>query len=319
MEIQTETGDEAYRDLLTRVHDHGETVAPRGQKTWELRHVTVVITDPVQAPPVNVRTEYSEQIAATELCQLLAGVSHLGQLNAASNGRFDQFADGGRLRGAYGPRLFHQLPRIEDKLRQDLDTRQAVAVIWGPDELVTRDTPCTLSLTFSVRNFQLELKVHMRSNDLMLGVPYDWFQFSRLQLAMATVLGLQPGNYVHHVDSLHLYERDEQRGSDMVYRLMRQPEGEPRVLPAFSAQELYGHLQDPPISTWNMVQSAATSVLWHRVGGSWWTEHVVGLTNDDVICPSCQYVVSRSHLVRSSDDTLMERPARCVECWSSLE
>jgi thymidylate synthase len=315
MEIQTETGDQAYRDLLTKVHDHGEVVSPRGFKTWELRHATIIIRDPVQAPPVNLRSGYSEYIAATELCHLLAGVSHLGQLDAASHGRFTQFADGGRLRGAYGPRLFKQLLLIEDKLRRDPDTRQAVATIWRPDELTTRDTPCTLTLTFSVRHGLLELKVHMRSNDLVLGVPYDWFMFSRLQLAMAQVLGVRPGPYVHHVDSLHLYERDDERARTMVHNAMRGERGH-RVLPAFTPLNLASGGLDEAYTTWSQVQSAATAVLWHRTPANWFTDRVERLTDEEVICVRCQYVVPRNQLRRSTDDTLVGRAPVCYECWT---
>lgn len=46
----------------------------------------------------------------------------------------------------------------------------------------------------------------MRSNDVWLGAAYDFFQFTRVQIAMASVLGIVPGTYSHHVGSLHIYE-----------------------------------------------------------------------------------------------------------------
>jgi hypothetical protein len=47
----------------------------------------------------------------------------------------------------------------------------------------------------------------MRSNDVWLGAAYDFFQFTRVQLAIASVLGIEPGTYNHHVGSLHIYEQ----------------------------------------------------------------------------------------------------------------
>jgi hypothetical protein len=47
----------------------------------------------------------------------------------------------------------------------------------------------------------------MRSNDVWLGAAYDFFQFTRVQIAMASVLGIEPGKYAHHVGSLHIYEQ----------------------------------------------------------------------------------------------------------------
>ena len=47
----------------------------------------------------------------------------------------------------------------------------------------------------------------MRSNDVWLGAAYDFFQFTRVQIAIASILGIEPGTYNHHVGSLHIYEQ----------------------------------------------------------------------------------------------------------------
>jgi thymidylate synthase len=59
---------------------------------------------------------------------------------------------------------------------------------------------------FRIRNNKLNMSVYMRSNDVWLGSAYDFFQFTRVQIAMASVLGIEPGTYAHHVGSLHIYE-----------------------------------------------------------------------------------------------------------------
>lgn len=46
----------------------------------------------------------------------------------------------------------------------------------------------------------------MRSNDVMLGMPYDIFLFTMLQEMAATTLKCEMGAYHHQVGSLHLYE-----------------------------------------------------------------------------------------------------------------
>ena len=48
----------------------------------------------------------------------------------------------------------------------------------------------------------------MRSNDVWWGLPYDVFQFTQLQLTLARLLDVAPGEYTHMVGSLHAYERD---------------------------------------------------------------------------------------------------------------
>jgi thymidylate synthase len=61
---------------------------------------------------------------------------------------------------------------------------------------------------FRIRNNKLNMSVYMRSNDVWLGSAYDFFQFTRVQLAMCSVLGIEPGTYAHHVGSLHIYENN---------------------------------------------------------------------------------------------------------------
>jgi thymidylate synthase len=202
-------GDDAYLGLRDAILSRGATVSPRGFETRELRHVTVVIENPMQAVPLNVGRKVKYAIGATETVHLIGGVSSLEQLNAASNGRFSQFANEGKLIGAYGPRTYYQLPSIVGLLAGEHDTRQAIVTVFKDDDAaVSNDVPCTLSMEFHVRDGHLEMAVHMRSNDLWLGVPYDWWMFTRLQMTIAWAMGLPLGRYVHHVDSFHIYARD---------------------------------------------------------------------------------------------------------------
>jgi thymidylate synthase len=59
------------------------------------------------------------------------------------------------------------------------------------------------------------MSVYMRSNDVWLGAAYDFFQFTRVQIAMASILGIEPGTYGHHVGSLHLYEQHYEVAEDL--------------------------------------------------------------------------------------------------------
>jgi thymidylate synthase len=52
----------------------------------------------------------------------------------------------------------------------------------------------------------LEMNVVMRSNDVWLGTPYDWFQFTQLQYTVANALRIPAGPYHHTAWSLHIYE-----------------------------------------------------------------------------------------------------------------
>lgn len=210
MEVIAKTGSEAYVALTQRVLNEGDMVSPRGQLTFEVPDVTVVVDDLAEAHVLNTMRRVSSKILATEYAHLLGGISSLEQLDLASGGRFSQFANDGRLMGAYGPRIRHQLPRVVDSLTRDPDTRQAVLTIWNGKEHTaeSRDTPCTLTLQFRLRDDRLSVRASMRSSDLILGAPYDWFMFSRLGMSVASVLGVGLGSFIMTTGSMHLYERD---------------------------------------------------------------------------------------------------------------
>lgn len=128
--------------------------------------------------------------------------------------RYEEFAEDGELYGAYGPRIFgsekfaNQYANIKDILTRKQGSRQAVLqIIDGKDILVgTKDVPCTCTLQFVRRGKKLHMMVHMRSNDVMLGLPHDVFCFTMLQEILARDLGLRVGVYKHSVASLHIYD-----------------------------------------------------------------------------------------------------------------
>lgn len=202
---------EGYRDIISAVRDNGELVAPRGQETLEVVGASFTLTNPYESLPWGINRHFGKGIAAAEALQLIGGVSH-PELMAKLGKNFPRFQDGGTFHGAYGPRLRQQLPRVVDRLEQDPDTRQAIANIWDPaldlPEDGLRDYPCTLNLHFMIRDGRLVLCTTMRSNDVWWGLAHDVFQFTQLQLTVATALRIPPGAYHHRANSLHIYTRD---------------------------------------------------------------------------------------------------------------
>lgn len=59
-----------------------------------------------------------------------------------------------------------------------------------------------------VRQGKLEWSQIMRSNDVLLEMPYNFIQVTGLQEILAGWLELVMGTYNHYSDSLHLYSRD---------------------------------------------------------------------------------------------------------------
>lgn len=112
-----------------------------------------------------------------------------------------------------------------EALRSDKDTRQAVLRFSLPEHFYkgNKDMTCTLDGNFHIRNDELLFRVHMRSNDLTLGLVYDLPWFISLAEDMvaelsATYPNLKVGTYTHIVDSLHIYDRDEDKILKMLGR-----------------------------------------------------------------------------------------------------
>lgn len=209
--IEGKCGVETYQDVVEHVLNHGRPRAPRGLPTLDAGFVVVELVQPYYALPLGVGRSVNRRIAAAEAVQLIGGFSDPKLLVDASP-TFRRFQeDDGTFHGAYGPRVGHQLFGVINRLTLDRDSRQAVINVWdGTRDHVAekRDYPCTVALGFAIVNDHLELNVTMRSNDVWLGTPYDWFQFTQLQLTVAGVLGIPPGAYRHTAWSLHVYERD---------------------------------------------------------------------------------------------------------------
>jgi thymidylate synthase len=104
-------------------------------------------------------------------------------------------------------------------LHHDESSRRAVLLFNGPDDHLNpmaRDIPCACTLQFLIRDGCLEAIAYMRSNDAILGLPYDVFLFTMLQELLACELGISLGVYHHIAGSLHLYERHLKFGRRIV-------------------------------------------------------------------------------------------------------
>lgn len=131
-------------------------------------------------------------------------------------GSYDQFSDDGQtLHGAYGYRLrqhfkHDQIEAAIDELTSSPASRRVVMTLYAPDDLGldSKDIPCNTQVTLRRVGGRLEMTVFNRSNDLWLGVPYNWFVFRVLQHLIADRLGISCGVQRHVSSCVHLYETD---------------------------------------------------------------------------------------------------------------
>lgn len=106
---------------------------------------------------------------------------------------------------------FDQWNMVKELLKKEPNSRQAILHIKEARDIIsnpTKDLNCTIALQFILRNNKLDLITTMRSNDIWLGLPYDVFNFTCMQIQMAMELGVDIGVYYHNAGSLHLYKKD---------------------------------------------------------------------------------------------------------------
>ena len=201
-----------YVEVLEQVLAKGARTRPRGRETVELLGVTIHVEDPRDVFPGGVGRGAVPAIAWAEALQAVGGFQAPNLLQRLTPS-FGQFMVGEALddSGAYGCRIRGQLPVLECLLRSDSSTRQAIAMVWDPvrdlHESGTHRSCCAF-LQFFIRGGRLEMHTVMRSNDAWWGLAYDAHTFAAIQLTMADALGINPGAYVHHAMSLHLYEEN---------------------------------------------------------------------------------------------------------------
>lgn len=266
--IEIQDGVSGYPLLVDTVLRYGKKRSPRGIETRDLGPVTIVMYDVWDSLPLGINRNVNRRIGAAEAVQLIGGFSAPQLLFDASQ-NFKQFVepDSGTFHGAYGMRIRNQFAHAVEKLRHDPDTRQSVITLWDPwlDNIPgKRDYPCTVSLILAIVDDKVELTVLMRSQDVWWGTPFDWFQFTQLQMSAAHALDKEVGTYRHITNSTHLYARnyaDVERLTDPppVKERERQPQGIGR--PGDSIREIMNRARDLPYHT---PINATASELWYR-------------------------------------------------------
>lgn len=202
--------------LLAQHRMNKRTSASRdGAVAAEVINAITVVKDPTRMIVKSEARKMPMRYAVGELLWYLSGSNRLKDISLFSSAWDRMSDDGETVNSCYGHKIqqfygFDQWQDVINRLKADPNSRQAVIHIKNPRPMsdATKDTPCTLSLQFLLRDGRLNLTTTMRSNDVWTGVPYDMFSFCSMQVMMAMTLGVDVGTYTHQAGSLHIYERN---------------------------------------------------------------------------------------------------------------
>lgn len=107
----------------------------------------------------------------------------------------------------------NQYSNVVDELMRNPNSRRAIMIYTRPymhydyKFLGMNDFMCTNTVQYMIRNDKLHAIVSMRSNDVVYGYKNDfaWQEYVALQLC--DELGIELGDIIWNVASLHIYER----------------------------------------------------------------------------------------------------------------
>lgn len=217
------TADEIWRQAANALINSDTTSfqASRLGPMREQLHCGLHLRDPRQRWVLSRRPAMNPAFAIAELVWILQGRNDAAFLNYWNPALPNFAGHGDTYHGAYGFRLrqnlgIDQLERGYQILSKNPDSRQVVLQIWDSQvdlphsDGTTRnaDIPCNIVAMPKIRAGKLEWLQVMRSNDLFLGTPHNFVQFTSLQEIMAGWLGVEVGSFVLMTDSLHLYSGD---------------------------------------------------------------------------------------------------------------
>ena len=206
-----------YHDLLARILSEGTPQQDRTgvgtlsvfghQMRFDLRDGFPLVT----TKKVHVRS------VVAELLWFLRGDTNVGWLRERGVTIWDEWADGdGELGPVYGyqwrswptpdGRHVDQIAQAIEQIRRDPDSRRHIVSAWNVADIDRMAlAPCHTLFQFYVAQGRLSCQLYQRSADVFLGVPFNIASYALLTHMVASVTGLEPGDFVHTLGDAHLY------------------------------------------------------------------------------------------------------------------
>jgi len=213
--LETDTAS-AYSEIVGSLSDLDPT-GSRGGETREELMVSVASDDPRRRHLF--RDGYNLVFALQECWAYWVGANpgHVERYNPNMDTWIDD--ETGELPGsAYGDRLVNtaghdQIKRAYEQIDERPLTRRALMAVHQPavEDYDSNDVACTAHLQPYLRDDELHMVAVVRSQDMYWGYPYDSHNNQWIQCMMAGMLGVEPGDYYHVMQSCHYYTEHEEQ------------------------------------------------------------------------------------------------------------
>lgn len=216
-----------YLDLLNHVLDTGVAKNDRtgtGTKSvfgYQMRF------DLGKGFPVLTTKKLHLRSIIHELLWFIKGDTNINYLKENNVNIWNDWAnENGELGPVYGQQWrnwnndgIDQLLNVIEQIKQNPDSRRHIVAAWNPS--VLPDTaksfsqniaegkaalpPCHAWFQFNVADGKVSCQLYQRSADIFLGVPFNIASYALLNLMVAQVCDLEPGEFIHTFGDAHIY------------------------------------------------------------------------------------------------------------------
>lgn len=174
-----------------------------------------------------------------ELLWFLKGDTNIEYLQHNGVRIWNEWADeNGNLGPVYGAQwrswpdqngnTIDQIAQAVNEIKTNPDSRRIIVSAWNVGQLSKMAlAPCHALFQFYVADGRLSLQLYQRSADSFLGVPFNIASYALLNMMMAQVTGLQPGEFIHTLGDAHLYLNHLEQAR---LQLTREPRPLPKMI-----------------------------------------------------------------------------------------
>jgi thymidylate synthase len=167
-----------------------------------------------------------------ELLWFLNGDTNIKYLNENGVRIWDEWADkNGDLGPVYGKQwrswegangvAIDQISELIEQIKKTPDSRRLIVSAWNVGDLSKMALmPCHNMFQFYVADGKLSCQLYQRSADVFLGVPFNIASYALLTMMIASVCGLEYGDFVHSFGDVHLYNNHVEQAN---LQLSRKP------------------------------------------------------------------------------------------------
>ena len=228
-----------YLDLLKHILDHGTEKKDRtGTGTISTFGYQMRFNLSQGFPLLTTKKIYTKAVIY-ELLWLLRGDTNIKFLKDNGVTIWDEWADqNGDLGPVYGAqwrrwktadgREIDQISQVVQTIKKNPDSRRMIVNAWNVGEIEKMALPpCHTFFHFYVAGGKLSCQLYQRSADVFLGVPFNIASYALLNLMMAQVTGLQPGEFIHTFGDVHIYLNHREQ---VKLQLSREPRSLPRMV-----------------------------------------------------------------------------------------